>query len=173
VDKAEIPLIGEVVYKWSGQVMEPVDCLAFIGKNPGDKNVFIITGDSGNGMTHGTIGGMLVSDLIIGKENHWEKIYDPARISLKSTGDFLQEVGNMAAQYGDYLKSGDIKSQKELANGEGAIMNVGLHKVAVYKNDSGTVQAYTAICPHLGCVLQWNHGEKTFDCPCHGSRFTK
>lgn len=170
--KERFPSIGEVVYKWSGQVMEPVDCLAFIGRNPGESNVFIITGDSGNGMTHGTIGGMLVSDLIVGNQNPWEKIYDPARISMKATGDFLQEVGNMAAQYADFLKAGDIKSQKELANGEGAIMNVGLHKVAVYKNEEGNVQAYTAICPHLGCVLQWNDGEKTFDCPCHGSRFT-
>lgn len=170
--KERFPGAGEIVYKWSGQVMEPVDGIAYIGKNPGDENVYIITGDSGNGMTHGTIGGMLVCDLIIGKENEWEKVYDPRRISIKATGDYLKEVGNMAAQYGDYLKAGDIKSQKELENGEGAVMNIGLHKVAVYKNDKGTVEAFTAICPHLGCVVQWNEGEKTFDCPCHGSRFT-
>lgn len=162
----------EVVYNWSGQVLEPVDSLAFIGKNPGDENVYIITGDSGNGMTHCTIGGMLVADLITGKENPWKKIYDPSRISLKATGDFLQEAGNMAKQYLDYLKAGDIKSQKELGNDEGAIMNIGLHKVAVYKNAEGSINAYTAICPHLGCVLQWNGDEKSFDCPCHGSRFT-
>lgn len=166
------PSIKEVVYKWSGQVLEPVDALAYIGKNPGDDNVYIITGDSGNGMTHGTIGGMLVTDLITGKENPWAKIYDPARISLKATGDFLHEAGNMAAQYVDYIKAGDIKSQEELHNGEGAIMNVGLHKVAVYKDTGGTVHAYTAVCPHLGCIVQWNKDEKTFDCPCHGSRFT-
>lgn len=170
--KDRFPAIADIIYKWSGQVMEPVDSLAFIGKNPGEDNVYIITGDSGNGMTHGTIGGMLISDLIIAKENRWQKIYDPGRISLKATGDFLQEVGNMAAQYADYLKAGDIKSQKELGNDEGAIMNIGLHKVAVYKNAGGAIHAYTAICPHLHCVLQWNNGEKTFDCPCHGSRFT-
>ncbi len=170
--RERFPSVTEVVYRWSGQVMEPVDSLAFIGKNPGDENVYIITGDSGNGMTHGTIGGMLVADLIMGKENPWEKIYDPSRISLKATGDFLKEVGNMAAQYADYFKSGDIQSQKELIPDEGAIINIGLHKVAVYKDGVGTTHAYTAICPHLGCVLQWNGGEKTFDCPCHGSRFT-
>jgi glycine/D-amino acid oxidase-like deaminating enzyme/nitrite reductase/ring-hydroxylating ferredoxin subunit len=170
--RLHFPSITQVVYKWSGQVMEPVDSLAFIGKNPGDKNVYIITGDSGNGMTHGTIGGILVSDLIDGKENPWEKIYDPSRISMKATGDFLQEVGNMAAQYGDYFKAGDINSQKELNTDEGAIINIGLQKVAVYKDASGTVHAYTAICPHLGCVLQYNNDEKSFDCPCHGSRFT-
>lgn len=170
--KLRFPEIKEVVYYWSGQVMEPVDSLAFIGRNPGDENVYIITGDSGNGMTHGTIGGILVSDLILDKKNPWEKLYDPARISLKATGDFLKEAGNMAAQYADYFKAGDIKSQKELGADEGAVINVGLHKVAVYKNGEGVTNAYTAICPHLKCVLQWNADERTFDCPCHGSRFT-
>jgi glycine/D-amino acid oxidase-like deaminating enzyme/nitrite reductase/ring-hydroxylating ferredoxin subunit len=170
--RLHFPAMKEVVYHWSGQVMEPVDSLAFIGRNPGDDNVYIITGDSGNGMTHGTIGGILVSDIITGKKNPWEKLYDPARISLKATGDFLKEAGNMAAQYADYLKAGDIKSQKELSADEGAIINVGVHKVAVYKNADGNTNAYTAICPHLKCVLQWNADEKTFDCPCHGSRFT-
>jgi glycine/D-amino acid oxidase-like deaminating enzyme/nitrite reductase/ring-hydroxylating ferredoxin subunit len=171
--RQRFPAIGEVVYKWSGQVLEPVDSLAFMGKNPGDDDVYIITGDSGNGMTHGTIGGMLVSDLITGKENPWKKIYNPGRISMKATGDFLKEVGNMAAQYADYLKAGDIKSQDELSNDQGAVMNVGMHKVAVYKDQNGTTHAYTAVCPHLGCIVQWNEGEKSFDCPCHGSRFTK
>ncbi len=170
--RLRFPAMKEIAYHWSGQVMEPVDSLAFIGRNPGDKNVYIITGDSGNGMTHGTIGGMLVSDLILDKKNRWEKLYDPARISLKATGDFLKEAGNMAAQYADFLKAGDIKSQKELGLNEGAIMNAGLHKVAVYKNENGVTNAYSAICPHLKCVLQWNADEKTFDCPCHGSRFT-
>jgi len=170
--RLRFPAITKIPYHWSGQVMEPVDSLAFIGRNPGDDNVYIITGDSGNGMTHGTIGGMLVSDIILGKKNPWEKLYDPSRISLKATGDFLKESANMAAQYADYLKAGDIKSQKELSADEGAIINVGLHKVAVYKDADGTTNAYTAICPHLKCVLQWNADEKTFDCPCHGSRFT-
>ena len=170
--KERFPAASDVLYRWSGQVLEPVDGIAFIGKNPGDENVYIITGDSGNGMTHGTIGGMLVTDLILGKNNPWEKIYDPSRISLKATGDFLKEMGNTLAQYADFLKAGDIESQQELKTGEGAVMNVGMQKVAVYKNEAGKIEAYTAICPHLGCVVQWNHGEKTFDCPCHGSRFT-
>jgi Rieske Fe-S protein len=134
--------------------------------------VYVITGDSGNGMTHGTIGGILITDLINGKENPWEKIYDPGRISLKATPDFLEEAGNMAAQYLDHFKTGDIDSQNELAPGTGAIMSMGLKKIAVYKNEDGRVHACSAICPHLGCVVQYNEAEKTFDCPCHGSRFT-
>ena len=170
--KQRFPAMQDVVYTWSGQVLEPVDSLAFIGKNPGDKNIYIITGDSGNGMTHGTIGGMLVADLIMGKENPWAELYDPSRITLKAAGDFIHEAANMAAQYVDYITAGDIKNQDDLQAGEGAIMNVGLRKIAVYKNEAGDIQAYTAVCPHLGCIVQWNKDEKSFDCPCHGSRFT-
>jgi glycine/D-amino acid oxidase-like deaminating enzyme/nitrite reductase/ring-hydroxylating ferredoxin subunit len=172
--RQRFPAMQQIVYKWSGQVMEPVDSLAFMGRNPGDDNVYVITGDSGNGMTHCTIGGMLVSDLILGKKNEWEKIYDPGRVtmSMSSVKDFVEENANTAAQFADYVKAGDIKSQQELQPGEGAVMNVGIHKVCVYKNESGSLNAYTAICPHLGCILHWNGEEKTFDCPCHGSRFT-
>lgn len=170
--RRHFPAMKEIVYHWSGQVMEPVDMVAFIGKNPGDKNIYIATGDSGNGMTHGTIAGILIRDLILGKENPWEKLYDPSRITLKATGDFLKEVGNMTAQYLDFFDPGDIKSVKELERGHGAIVNMKGKKVAVYKDESQTLHAYSAICPHLGCVLQWNKDENSFDCPCHGSRFT-
>jgi glycine/D-amino acid oxidase-like deaminating enzyme/nitrite reductase/ring-hydroxylating ferredoxin subunit len=164
--------INEIMYKWSGQVLEPVDSLAFIGRNPGDQNIYIATGDSGNGMTHGTIAGMLISDLIQGKENPWEKIYQPSRVSLKATGDFLKEVGNMTVQYLDYLTPGDIKTIHELAPGNGAIVNLGAKKAAVYRDEQNVMHTFSAICPHLGCIVRWNGSEKTFDCPCHGSRFT-
>jgi glycine/D-amino acid oxidase-like deaminating enzyme/nitrite reductase/ring-hydroxylating ferredoxin subunit len=170
--RQRFPQIQDIIYQWSGQVLEPVDCMAFIGRNPGDRNIYIATGDSGNGMTHGSIAGMLISDLILGRTNRWEKLYDPARITLKATGDFLQEVGNMAAQYLDLLSPGDIKSIENLHPGEGAIMNVGLKKTAVYRDQTNGLHAFSAICPHLGCVVRWNGSEKSFDCPCHGSRFT-
>lgn len=170
--KEQFPMAGDVVYRWSGQVMEPVDYLAFLGKNPGDDNIYIITGDSGNGMTHGTIGGMLLTDLILGNENPWKELYAPNRIPLKVPGTYFSEVFNMARQYGDWLSSGDIDEVNELAAGEGGILSKGLHKLAVYKNESGHVSGFSAVCPHLGCILQWNGDEKSFDCPCHGSRFT-
>ena len=170
--KKHFPMIGKEIYKWSGQVMEPVDALAFIGRNPGDKNIYIATGDSGNGMTHCSIAGMLLSDLILQKDNPWEKLYDPSRLMLHSLGDYLHEAGNMAAQYADFITAGDLISTKDLEAGKGAIISHGLNKIAVYKDDQGLVKAYSAICPHLGCVLQYNSDEKSFDCPCHGSRFT-
>jgi len=170
--RKRFPNAGELVYRWSGQVMEPLDAMGFIGRNPGDKNIYIVTGDSGNGITHGTIAGMLISDMINGRENPWEQLYDPSRISLKVTGDYLKEAGNMALQYGDHLSKGDIGSLEELQAGEGAILSSGIKKYAVYKDDSGLAYTFSAVCTHLGCIVHWNAGEKSFDCPCHGSRFT-
>jgi len=171
--RKRFPMVDDIAYQWSGQVMEPVDHMAFIGKNPGDENIYIITGDSGNGMTHATIGGLLITDLITGIENKWTDFYSPKRSPLKVTKTYLKEVFNMAAQYGDYIAKADIHEVDELMPGEGAILSKGLRRVALYKDLMGNLHAYSAVCPHLGCVLQWNGDEKTFDCPCHGSRFTK
>jgi glycine/D-amino acid oxidase-like deaminating enzyme/nitrite reductase/ring-hydroxylating ferredoxin subunit len=169
--RKRFPDMETVEFRWSGQVMEPLDCLAFIGKNPGDDNIYIITGDSGNGITHGTIGGILITDLIMGRKNSWEKIYDPSRITLNTAADFLQEAGNMVAQYADWFTAADIKSVSELKPGEGGVLSSGLKKTAVYRDNNNTVHACTAVCPHMGGLLQWNADEKTFDCPLHGSRF--
>ena len=171
--KEHFPAMEDVVYKWSGQVLEPLDHLAFIGKNPGDDNVYIITGDSGNGMTHGTIAGLLISDIIQGIDNPWTKIYSPKRIPVKEAGTFIEETLNMATQYADWVSKADIHESSELGKDEGAILGKGLSKYAVYRDEQNYVHAYSAKCPHLGCVVQWNAAEKSFDCPCHGSRFTK
>lgn len=170
--KMYFPQAGEIISQWSGQVMEPVDYLGYIGLNPGDDNIYVITGDSGNGMTHGTLGGILVSDMITGKENPWASLYDPKRLPLKMPRTYLSEALNMASQYADWISAGDISSEKDLKNGEGAIINKGLQKLAVYRNESGSLQAFSAVCPHLGCIVRWNDAEKSFDCPCHGSRFS-
>jgi Rieske Fe-S protein len=124
-------------------------------------------------MTHGTVGGLIVTDQIMGKENEWADLYSPKRIPLKTPATYLKEVVNMAKQYGDFLSRGDIKEIDELAADTGAIISKGLQKFAVYKDEKGAVHAFSAVCPHLGCVLQWNAAERSFDCPCHGSRFTK
>lgn len=167
------PQCGEVEFHWLGQVMETCDGLAFIGPNPGDKpNVFIATGDSGMGMTHGTIAGMLLSDLILGKENPWAKIYQPSRKMIGAFGEFLKENLNVAAQYASYLTPGEVKAVDDIAPGCGALMSSGLTKLAVYKDEQGNVTKMTAVCPHMKCLVDWNDASKTWDCPCHGSRFT-
>jgi len=170
--KKRFPAMEEVAYKWSGQVMEPVDSMAFIGKNPGDDNIYIITGDSGNGMTHGTLGGIILTDIITGKENPWVNFYSPSRITLNTTGDYLLEAGNMVAQLVDWITPGDVKKAEELKPGEGGIISAGLKKIAAYRDEQNNLHTCTAVCPHLGGILQWNAEEKSFDCPLHGSRFT-
>ena len=171
--RERFPQSLEVKYRWSGQVMEPVDGLAFIGRNPLDHdNVYIATGDSGQGMTHGTIAGMLLSDLIQGRKNKWEELYSPSRIRLRSLPEYASENINVAGQYADYVTAGDIKSESELGPGEGAIMRDGVSKIAVRRDENGNIHKLSAVCPHLGCVVAWNSTEQTWDCPCHGSRFS-
>src|SRR5688572_20200196 len=97
------PMVEDVPLRWSGQVMEPNDGMAFIGRNPGERNVYIATGDSGNGMTHGTIAGILLTDLIAGRENAWTTLYDPERKSVRAALEFTRENLNVAAQYADHL----------------------------------------------------------------------
>ena len=170
--RRRFPAVESIEYRWSGEVMEPVDGLAFIGRNPMDsKNVFIATGDSGNGMTHGTIAGMLLTDLIVGRKNAWESIYDPSRITLKSLTEFAKENLNVAAQYTDLVVAGDVDSVDEIKRGAGAILSRGLSKIAVYRDPKGEIHERSAVCRHLGCIVNWNTMENTWDCPCHGSRY--
>ncbi len=145
--------------------------MAFIGRNPGDKNVYIATGDSGHGMTHGTIAGILITDLIQGRHNDWAQLYDPSRKTLKAAGEFTRENLNVARQYIELLTPGDVKNTDLIPLGHGAVMRRGLKKIAVYKNEAGDIYEFSAVCPHLGCIVDWNNTEKTWDCPCHGSRF--
>jgi glycine/D-amino acid oxidase-like deaminating enzyme/nitrite reductase/ring-hydroxylating ferredoxin subunit len=172
--RARFPMMGEVELAWGGQVMETQDYLAFIGRNPMDRdNVYIATGDSGMGITHGTIAGMLLCDLILGRANPWAALYDPSRVTLRAAGDFARENSNVALQYAEWLTGGDVASADEIPPGSGALVRRGLEKIAAYRDEQGRVHECLAKCPHLGCVVQWNAAETTWDCPCHGSRFDR
>jgi glycine/D-amino acid oxidase-like deaminating enzyme/nitrite reductase/ring-hydroxylating ferredoxin subunit len=170
--RERFPMMKQIEFQWGGQIMETQDYLAFIGRNPMDhENIYVVTGDSGMGITHGTIAGMLLSDLVLGRTNPWEKLYDPSRVTLGAAADFARENSNVALQYTDWLTGGDVKSADEIAPGGGAILRRGLEKIAVYRDEQGKLHERHAACPHLGCVVQWNRAETTWDCPCHGSRF--
>ena len=172
--RERFPMIQEVRFRWSGQVMETNDGLAFIGRNPLDhQNVYIVTGDSGMGMTHGTIAGILLTDLILGRENPWTTLYDPSRKTLRALDRFVKENLNVAKQYCDWLTSGDVGSPEQILPGEGAVIRDGLTKKAVFRDAQGVCHERSAICPHLGGIVHWNDAEKTWDCPCHGSRFDR
>jgi glycine/D-amino acid oxidase-like deaminating enzyme/nitrite reductase/ring-hydroxylating ferredoxin subunit len=170
--RKRFPLVDEIDYKWSGQILEPFDGLAFMGRNPLDAdNVYIVTGDSGNGMTHGTIGAMLITDLIMDRHNPWEKLYDPGRVRLRATKEFTRENANVAMQYKDWVTAGDVKELGEIQPGHGAVVRKGVEKIAVYRDENGGLEFHSAVCTHLGCIVAWNGVEKSWDCPCHGSRF--
>ncbi len=172
--RAHFPMIEEVEFTWGGQYMETIDGLAFIGRNPMDKdNVFIATGDSGMGITHGTIAGILLTDLILDRHNPWATLYDPSRKTMRAAGNFMKENINVAGQYLDWLKPGEVGSTREIEAGSGAVLRRGLSKVAVYRDEEGQTHEMSAVCPHLGCIVHWNAAERSWDCPCHGSRFDK
>jgi len=170
--RAEFPRIEKIECKWGGQCLETIDGLAFIGRNPLDKeNVYVVTGDSGMGITHGTIAGMLLTDLICGRENPWVELYDPARKTFAAAGNFAQENVNVATRYAEWLTPGEVGSADEIPPESGAVVRRGLSKVAVYRDRNGKCTELSAVCPHLGCIVHWNSAETTWDCPCHGSRF--
>jgi len=169
--RERFPMAREVLHRWSGQVMETIDDLAYIGRDPGAQNVYVITGDSGMGMTHGTVGGIVVTDLVCGNDIAWAHLYDPSRKNLKAMGTFTHENANVAWQYTDWLKPGEVQSEDDVLPGSGAVIRRGVHKIALYRDEAGTLHEMSARCTHLGCAVRWNVQDATWDCPCHGSRF--
>lgn len=175
------PSAGRLVAAWSGQVQEPSDHLGYLGlaptasssgANPGN-NVYCITGDSGMGLTHGTLGARLCTDLIMGRHNPYAALYSPTRkpAAASTVAEFVSENANVARQYTHLLAPGEIDSPDDLPPGTGGLLRQGLQLQAVYKTLDGAVRKCSAICPHLGCAVHWNDVEKSWDCPCHGSRF--
>ncbi len=171
--KERYPAVVAVQYHWSGQVFETPDGLGLFGLAPWNSpNVFVMTGDSGMGLTHGTLGARLVADLVMGRPNDLASVYSPSRLMPGALRTLLGENLNMVAQFRDWVTGGDVSSPAEIPPGHGAIIRSGLTKHAVYRNEDGQVTTLSAICPHMGCLVRWNPGEKTWDCPCHGSRFS-
>ena len=167
-------MIEDVEFTWAGQCMETIDGLAFIGRNPMDKeNVFIATGDSGMGLTHGTIAGMLLSDLILGKQNPWETLYNPSRKPIRAAGNFAKENLNVAKQYLDWVTPSEVESAHEIEPGSGAVLRRGCKKSRVTATATERSTRCRQSARILGCIVHWNGAESSWDCPCHGSRFDK
>ncbi|KAM7214637.1 FAD dependent oxidoreductase domain containing protein [Rhypophila decipiens] len=173
--RERFPQATTIDYKWSGQIFEPVDYMGFIGKNQGCDKIYIVTGDSGDGLTHGALAGRLIADEIDGVANPWANLYSPKRVSsiLKSLPSLISHDLQINAQYKRFLET-DIVDIEDLGRGCGGVLNPKTSKpMAVYKDENGNVTKFSAICPHLKGVVCWNAAEKSFDCPVHGSRFSK
>lgn len=166
--------LAAVEHRWSGQVMEPADGLAFIGRNPLDAdNVYVASGDSGHGITHGTIAGLLIADLVAGRPNPWQRLYSPSRLNLSAAGEQLRIGADVAGRYVRWIvpAEGEVASYDEVPAGEGRIVRRFGVPVAAYRDRAGDLHTFAAACTHLACPVRWNDVEKSWDCPCHGSRF--
>lgn len=166
--------IEKIEYRWSGRVIEPMDGIAFIGHNFLDyDNVYIVTGDSGNGMTHCSFAGLLIADLINGVDNKFKKLYSPSRFTIKESGTAFKQMWHELLSY--MKQNPNLKDGAELStiqNGEARLVDMMEEKFGVYRQPDGKLNIVSAECTHLKCTIGWNNDEKTWDCPCHGSRFT-
>ena len=167
-----VPKLGEIKYRWSGQVLDTVDYLPFSGKNPGNNSIFVHTGDSGEGLTNGVIGSLLLRDLVRGRKNARSAIFDPGRITVRAAGRFVSENVTVVANLAEYMTAGNRRSVGNIKRGKGAIVRHGVSKIAVYRDERGRLHARSAACTHSGCLLHWNSFEKCWDCTCHGSHFS-
>ena len=158
------------VHRWSARVIEPVDGLPYIGDIGG--GLFLGTGFAGNGMTFGTLTGMMARDAITGVKNPWQDLFSPERKKLSSVWDYLKENKDYAYYLiKDRLTGGDASGVGAVSPGEGKVLKMKGGKAAAFRDDAGVLHLHSAVCPHMGCIVAWNDAEKTWDCPCHGSRF--
>jgi glycine/D-amino acid oxidase-like deaminating enzyme/nitrite reductase/ring-hydroxylating ferredoxin subunit len=158
-------------HRWSGQVMEPVDYAALIGRSPTGENIYMATGDSGQGLTNSVAASLIISAMILGRQSSFAAAHDPQRKSVGAVQEFIGENITPLANLAEYVAGGDVSSVDELKPGEGAVVRQGLALVAAYRDEDGGLQLRSAKCTHAGCVVHWNPFERCWDCPCHGSHF--
>jgi glycine/D-amino acid oxidase-like deaminating enzyme/nitrite reductase/ring-hydroxylating ferredoxin subunit len=165
---------GEIAYRWSAQHYRSADSIPYIGRRDKKSNVYIATGFSTDGLVYGTLSAMIITDLIRGKKNPWEDLYDPKRHNpLKTAGDFIKENANVFVQYiKDLPHKSEVESLADVNPGEGKIIEYDDEKYGVYRDEKKKLHIVSAICNHMKCIVHWNPVEKSWDCPCHGSRFT-
>ncbi len=161
----------EISHRWSGQVIETPDGLPYIGQMADHQ--YAATGFAGNGMTFGTLGAMLASDAILGRRNPWAELFDPGRAAIRRG---LWEYIKENADYPYYLvrdrfAGAEGRSLRSVKRGQGKVIERDGANVAAYRDESGKTTLRSATCPHMGCLVGWNEAERTWDCPCHGSRF--
>jgi glycine/D-amino acid oxidase-like deaminating enzyme/nitrite reductase/ring-hydroxylating ferredoxin subunit len=166
--------VRSIEYRWSTQDNMPVDGVPFIGRlAPFQKRIWVATGFMKWGLTNGTAAGMILTDLIAERANPWADLFDSTRFKpLASARELVKENANVGKHFvGDHLGRPDVRSVDELGPGEAGIVRRGAGKVAAFRDDDGEVHEVSAVCTHLGCQVKWNEAERSWDCPCHGSRF--
>ena len=165
--------VSSIDFRWSTQDTIPADNIPYIGPLPsGNENSFVATGFRKWGMTTGTVAAMILTDLVLGKSNPWEEVYDPSRFKP------VESAKNLFSQFAEATKGlvgnriiPPNKKASDIAPGEGAVIKIGNERVAAYRDREGALHTLDPSCRHMGCIVSWNDAEKTWDCPCHGSRY--
>lgn len=166
--------VAAVTHRWSSQYFEPDGGLAYIGHVPGHPdNVLVATGYGGNGITYSHIAAITLADLITKGESGYAELFKPSRIKpVAGFKNFIRENADVVAQFVE--KRLGMEKLQELANlapGEGKLVKYEGESIALFKDESGKLYALNPVCTHAKCIVEWNGAEKSWDCPCHGSRF--
>jgi glycine/D-amino acid oxidase-like deaminating enzyme/nitrite reductase/ring-hydroxylating ferredoxin subunit len=165
--------VASVEYRWSAQHYRSGDGVPYIGlTHKGAKRTYIATGYYADGLIYGTVAGIELADMILKKANSWNEAFDATRgTNLATAGQFVKENLNVAAQYLKDIPAGQVHHFKDIQPGEGKTMEVESEKLAVYRDEDNKLHVCSAVCTHMKCIVNWNNAERTWDCPCHGSRF--
>jgi glycine/D-amino acid oxidase-like deaminating enzyme/nitrite reductase/ring-hydroxylating ferredoxin subunit len=167
--------VKKTAFKWSSQYFEPADGLAYIGHLPGNPdNVLVATGYGGNGMTYSHITALTLTDLIVKGESEYAKLFDPDRLKpIAGFANFIKENADVVKEFiGKRLSKEKLNELSDIAPGEAKLVKYEGKTLALYKDEEGEIHAVSPVCPHAKCAVGWNSAEKSWDCPCHGSRFT-
>jgi len=164
--------VQEITHHWSAEWFEPADGLPYIGVLPANDRLYVATGYSGTGMTYGTAAAMVISDMILGRDNPWSTTFSPARVKpIASAPAIAQEAASTIKGLADRFLRVRKLDLDSIAPGDGRVISHDGHSLAVCRDNDGTLHACSASCTHLGCIVEWNAAEQTWDCPCHGSVF--
>ena len=179
--RARWPNIRSRLCAWSGQVFEPADYAPYIGKSPDFEQVYLVTGDSGEGITTGAVAGLILCDLMDGQDNPWAELYDPARKPMRPSTlvEYAKENVTVIKGMAEHVVHAsdhdhdavEVPSSDDLAPGQGALCHIDGKKVAAYRDGEGNLHLCSATCTHAGCIVHFNSFETCWDCPCHGSQF--
>jgi glycine/D-amino acid oxidase-like deaminating enzyme/nitrite reductase/ring-hydroxylating ferredoxin subunit len=171
--RALVPKLGRQVHCWSGQVLDTIDYCGFIGRSPGSKRIYVATGDSGQGMTHGALAGLLVKDLIVTGDSPWREVYEPSRSPpfAQAVGNYVKGNVSSIKSLAEYILPAEARSVDELEPGSGGVIRDGPGKIAACRDREGKLHLCSPVCTHAGCQVRWNSTEQCWDCPCHGSQF--
>ena len=164
--------VASIAFTWSGQHYKPADELPFIGHSGTRDDLYIATGFSTSGLLYGPVAAHIIADDILGRPNSWADVYRANRFTpVKSAKEFVKENVDVAAQYLDHVRRAEVEALQDIPPGEGRVADVGGRKTAVHRGLNGVWSALSPVCTHMACIVHWNTFEKSWDCPCHGSRF--